>query len=71
MYAEQGDAEVYGRIRDIAKSHQKIQNFIELTGFHARKSQTGKTKLTNGAYLYYNKIGFGGIETLLFIIYHM
>ncbi|XP_028156765.1 gamma-tubulin complex component 4 isoform X1 [Ostrinia furnacalis] len=50
MFAEQGDAEIYGRICDIAKSHQKIQNFLELTGFQSRKSQTVSGLRSYGLY---------------------
>ncbi|KAG7301406.1 hypothetical protein JYU34_014351 [Plutella xylostella] len=37
-FANDGDSEMYGRICEIARSHHKIQNFVEATSFHARKS---------------------------------
>lgn len=50
VFAEQGDAEVYSRICDIAKSHRKIQRFIESAGFHGRKSQTDSGLKCYGLY---------------------
>ncbi|CAH1640219.1 unnamed protein product [Spodoptera littoralis] len=40
-YANQGDPEMFGRITDIAKSHHKIQRFVEATGFRSRKAHMG------------------------------
>ncbi|RVE53749.1 hypothetical protein evm_001641 [Chilo suppressalis] len=50
LFAEQGDAEIYNRICDIAKSHQKIKVFIESTGFHSRKSQSASGVKSSGLY---------------------
>ncbi|CAH0764361.1 unnamed protein product [Diatraea saccharalis] len=59
-FAEQGDIEIYNRICDIAKSHQKIENFIESTGFHSRKSQNGVKPYG----LYAQALGEGMTEVL-------
>ncbi|KAH9643639.1 hypothetical protein HF086_006115 [Spodoptera exigua] len=40
-YANHGDQEIFARITDIAKSHHKIQCFVEATGFYSRKSHIG------------------------------
>ncbi|XP_026742144.1 gamma-tubulin complex component 4 homolog isoform X2 [Trichoplusia ni] len=40
-YANDGDAEIFARINEISKSHHKIQNFIEATGFRSRKTHAG------------------------------
>lgn len=40
-YANQGDPEIFARITDVAKSHHKIQHFVEATGFRSRKSNMG------------------------------
>lgn len=42
VFSNQGDAEFYGRISDIAKSHHKIKNYVAATGYHARKIISGK-----------------------------
>ncbi|XP_053614341.1 gamma-tubulin complex component 4 isoform X2 [Plodia interpunctella] len=47
-YVEEGDAEIYQRICDVAKSHHKIQNFVAESGFHARKITVHKI---SGLYL--------------------
>lgn len=41
VFPNQGDAEFYGRISDIAKSHHKIKSFVAAAGFHARKIKSG------------------------------
>ncbi|KAJ8717191.1 hypothetical protein PYW08_005590 [Mythimna loreyi] len=40
-YSNQGDPEIFGRINDIAKSHHRIQRFVEATGFRSRKTHAG------------------------------
>ncbi|XP_022821178.1 gamma-tubulin complex component 4 [Spodoptera litura] len=40
-YANQGDPEMFARITNIAKSHHKIQRFVEATGFRSRKAHMG------------------------------
>lgn len=45
VFSNQGDAEFYGRISDIAKSHYKIKNYVAATGFHARKIKSGTQNL--------------------------
>ncbi|XP_045777470.1 gamma-tubulin complex component 4 isoform X1 [Maniola jurtina] len=49
-YANEGDAEVYNRICDIAKSHHKIQNFLLEASFHSRKILTASDHRSYGLY---------------------
>lgn len=41
QYVNQGDADVYNRICEIAKSHHRIQSFVDSMGFHCRKTHSG------------------------------
>ncbi|XP_023954385.2 gamma-tubulin complex component 4 isoform X2 [Bicyclus anynana] len=49
-YANEGDAEIYKRIQNIAKSHNKIQSFILEASFHARKILTASDHRSYGLY---------------------
>ncbi|KAJ0174180.1 hypothetical protein K1T71_010326 [Dendrolimus kikuchii] len=50
-FSVQGDAEIFGRICEIAKSHHRIQNFIHGNGFCSRKTQSASTHRTTGLYM--------------------
>ncbi|XP_026320640.1 gamma-tubulin complex component 4 [Hyposmocoma kahamanoa] len=50
VFSNQGDAEFYGRISDVAKSHYKIKNYVAATGFHARKIKSATSLKSNGLY---------------------
>ncbi|KAG6449693.1 hypothetical protein O3G_MSEX006182 [Manduca sexta] len=49
-YSNDGDAEIYGRIYEIAKSHHRIQNFVETTGFRSRKTLSASNHKLYGLY---------------------
>ncbi|KAI8420077.1 hypothetical protein MSG28_008663 [Choristoneura fumiferana] len=50
QYANQGDADVYNRICEIAKSHHRIQTFVDSMGFHCRKTHSASSLRITGLY---------------------
>lgn len=57
-YANQGDAVIFARIHDVAKSHHKIQHFVEATGFRSRKTHGGKLLFYYAMKPIYEKLPF-------------
>ncbi|XP_026763022.2 gamma-tubulin complex component 4 isoform X2 [Galleria mellonella] len=50
IFEEEGDAEIYNRIWDVARSHHTIQNYVETFGFRSRKLQSASGLKTSGLY---------------------
>ncbi|XP_028029212.1 gamma-tubulin complex component 4 isoform X1 [Bombyx mandarina] len=63
-YANEGDVEIYGRISEIAKSHHRIQSFVEETGFQSRKALSATTH-SHRYGLYTQALSEGITEVLL------
>ncbi|XP_059060832.1 gamma-tubulin complex component 4 [Achroia grisella] len=49
-FMKEEDAEIYNRICNVARSHHKIQNYIETSGFRSRKLQSASGLKTSGLY---------------------
>ncbi|XP_063626450.1 gamma-tubulin complex component 4 [Cydia splendana] len=60
-YANQGDSDVYHRICEIAKSHHRIQIFVDSMSFHCRKSHSASSRTTG---LYAQALSEGITEVL-------